>query len=41
MMNRIREIAIKRDQLILAEREREAAIKAESSDEPAALPAAE
>jgi len=41
MMNRIREIAIKRDQLILAEREREAAIKAESSGEPAALPAAE
>jgi hypothetical protein len=41
MMNRIREIAIKRDQLILAEREREAAIKAESPGEPAALPAAE
>jgi DNA-directed RNA polymerase subunit beta' len=41
MMNRIREIAIKRDQLILAEREREAAIKAESAGEPAALPAAE
>jgi DNA-directed RNA polymerase subunit beta' len=41
MMNRIREIAIKRDQLILAEREREAAIKAEATAEPAALPAAE
>jgi DNA-directed RNA polymerase subunit beta' len=40
-MNRIREIAIKRDQLILAEREREAAIKAEATAEPAALPAAE
>jgi DNA-directed RNA polymerase subunit beta' len=41
MMNKVREIAIKRDQLILAEREREAAIKAEASVEPAALPAAE
>jgi DNA-directed RNA polymerase subunit beta' len=40
-MNRIREIAITRDQLILAEREREAAIKAEATAEPAALPAAE
>ncbi len=41
-MNRIREIAIKRDALILAEREREAAIKAEATaEEPAALPAAE
>jgi DNA-directed RNA polymerase subunit beta' len=41
MMNKVREIAVKRDQLILAEREREAAIKAEASVEPAALPAAE
>ncbi len=41
MMNKVREIAIKRDQLILAEREKEAAIKAEASAEPAALPAAE
>jgi hypothetical protein len=41
MMNKVREIAVKRDQLILAEREREAAIKAEATPEPAALPAAE
>ncbi|HET8920097.1 MAG TPA: DNA-directed RNA polymerase subunit beta', partial [Xanthobacteraceae bacterium] len=41
MMNKLREIAIKRDQLILAEREKEAAIKAEAGAEPAALPAAE
>jgi DNA-directed RNA polymerase subunit beta' len=41
MMNKIREVAIKRDQLILAEREREAAVKAEAAAEPAALPAAE
>src|SRR5689334_11397383 len=41
MMNKLREIAIKRDQLILAEREKEAAIKAEAAAEPAALPAAE
>jgi hypothetical protein len=43
MMNKVREIAVKRDQLILAEREKEkeAAIKAEASAEPAALPAAE
>ena len=41
MMNKVREIAIKRDQLILAEREREAALKAEAAAEPAALPAAE
>src|SRR5262249_29338320 len=40
MMNRIREVAIKRDQLILAEREKEAAVKAEAAAEPAALPAA-
>jgi DNA-directed RNA polymerase subunit beta' len=41
MMNKLREIAIKRDQLILAEREKEAAVKAEAGAEPAALPAAE
>jgi DNA-directed RNA polymerase subunit beta' len=42
MMNRIREVAIKRDQLILAEREKEAAAKAAAAAaEPAALPAAE
>ncbi|MGB6534889.1 MAG: DNA-directed RNA polymerase subunit beta', partial [Xanthobacteraceae bacterium] len=41
MMNKVREIAIKRDQLILAEREREAALKAEAAVEPVALPAAE
>jgi DNA-directed RNA polymerase subunit beta' len=39
MMNKLREVAIKRDQLILAEREKEAAAKAAA--EPAALPAAE
>ncbi len=41
MMNKIREVAIKRDALILAEREKEAAIKAEGAAQPAALPAAE
>ena len=43
MMNKVREIAVKRDQLILAEREKEkeAAIKAEGATEPVALPAAE
>ena len=41
MMNKIREVAVKRDALILAEREKEAAIKAEAAAEPAALPAAE
>ena len=45
MMNKIREVATKRDQLILAEREKEkeAALKAEAAAaaEPAALPAAE
>jgi DNA-directed RNA polymerase subunit beta' len=41
MMNKVREIAIKRDRLILAEREKEAAMKAEAAVEPAALPAAE
>jgi DNA-directed RNA polymerase subunit beta' len=41
MMNKLREIAIKRDALILAEREKEAAVKAEAAAEPAALPAAE
>jgi hypothetical protein len=40
-MNKLREIAIKRDALILAEREKEAAVKAEAAAEPAALPAAE
>ncbi len=39
MMNKIREVAVKRDRLILAEREKEAAAKAAA--EPAALPAAE
>ncbi len=39
MMNKIREIAVKRDQLILAEREKEAAARAAA--EPAALPAVE
>ncbi len=42
MMNRLREVALKRDQLILAEREKEAAAKAAAAPaEPAALPAAE
>jgi DNA-directed RNA polymerase subunit beta' len=41
MMNKMREVAIKRDALILAEREKEAAIKAEAAAEHAALPAAE
>jgi DNA-directed RNA polymerase subunit beta' len=41
MMNKLREIAVKRDQLILAEREKEAALKAEAAAEPVALPAAE
>jgi hypothetical protein len=41
MMNKLREVAVKRDQLILAEREREAAMKAEAAAEPVALPAAE
>ena len=41
MMNKVREVAIKRDALILAEREKEAAVKAEAAAEPAALPAAE
>src|SRR5579864_5491338 len=41
MMNKIREVAVKRDALILAEREKEAALKAEAAAEPAALPAAE
>jgi DNA-directed RNA polymerase subunit beta' len=44
MMNKIREVAVKRDALILAEREKEkeaAAVAAESAAEPAALPAAE
>jgi DNA-directed RNA polymerase subunit beta' len=43
MMNKIREVATKRDSLILAEREKEkeAAVAAEAAAEPAALPAAE
>jgi DNA-directed RNA polymerase subunit beta' len=41
MMNKIREIAVKRDRLILAERAKEAALKAEAAAEPVALPAAE
>jgi DNA-directed RNA polymerase subunit beta' len=41
MMNTLREVAVKRDQLILAEREKEAAIQAAAQAEPAALPAAE
>src|SRR6185295_9850812 len=48
MMNSLREVATKRDQLILAEREKEAAEKAAAAaaaaaapSEPAALPAAE
>jgi hypothetical protein len=41
MMNRLREVAIKRDALILAEREKEAAVKAEAAVEPVALRAAE
>jgi DNA-directed RNA polymerase subunit beta' len=42
MMNSLREVAGKRDQLILAEREKEAAAKAAAAaPEPAALPAAE
>jgi DNA-directed RNA polymerase subunit beta' len=38
MMNKMREVAIKRDALILAEREKEAAVKAEAAAETAALP---
>lgn len=43
MMNTLREVAGKRDSLILEEREREAAAKAEAAkaEQPAALPAAE
>jgi DNA-directed RNA polymerase subunit beta' len=43
MMNTLREVAVKRDALILEEREREAAAKAEQAEkaEPAQLPAAE
>jgi hypothetical protein len=44
MMNKIREVAVKRDALILAEREKEkeaAMAAAEPAAEPAALPAAE
>jgi DNA-directed RNA polymerase subunit beta' len=39
-MNKLREIAVKRDALILEEREREAA-KAAEAPEPVQLPAAE
>jgi DNA-directed RNA polymerase subunit beta' len=39
MMNELREVATKRDQLILEEREREQAVK--SAAQPAQLPAAE
>jgi DNA-directed RNA polymerase subunit beta' len=39
MMNQLREVATKRDQLILDEREREAALKA--AEQQAQLPAAE
>jgi DNA-directed RNA polymerase subunit beta' len=41
VMNRLREVATRRDELILAEREREAAIAAEAARTPEALPAAE
>jgi DNA-directed RNA polymerase subunit beta' len=41
MMNELREVATKRDQLILDEREKEAVAKAAPVEEPAALPAAE
>ena len=41
MMNSVREVAGKRDTLILEEREKEAAVKAAAAAEPAALPAAE
>jgi DNA-directed RNA polymerase subunit beta' len=46
MMNRLREVATKRDQLILDEREKESLKAAEAAEaakaaEPAALPAAE
>jgi DNA-directed RNA polymerase subunit beta' len=40
MMNKLREVATKRDALILEEREKEAAAKA-AAEEQAALPAAE
>jgi len=39
MMNRLREVAAKRDRLILDEREKEAAIKAQAAAETPALPA--
>jgi DNA-directed RNA polymerase subunit beta' len=44
VMNSLREVATKRDQLILDEREREKALareQAKLAEEPAALPAAE
>jgi DNA-directed RNA polymerase subunit beta' len=42
-MNRLREVATRRDQLILEEREKDAAKAAEAAaaEEPQALPAAE
>jgi DNA-directed RNA polymerase subunit beta' len=40
-MNRLREVATHRDQLILAEREKDAAKAAAAAEEPQALPAAE
>ena len=41
MMNDLREVAGKRDTLILEEREKEAAKAAAAAEQPAALPAAE
>jgi DNA-directed RNA polymerase subunit beta' len=41
MMNELREVATKRDALILEEREKEAAKAATSAEEAPALPAAE
>ena len=40
-MNQLREVATKRDALILEEREKDAAKAAAQAAEPAALPAAE
>jgi hypothetical protein len=40
-MNRLREVATHRDQLILAERERDAAKAAAEAEQQQALPAAE
>ena len=41
LMDKIREVAVKRDKLILDEREKQAALKAAAAAEPAALPPAE